>query len=280
MSMRAVKRALHPPDSQPLTKTKIQKFDVGIRFESWIDGSKANESDMLNAHWVLIFERQVGDSGPCSVRIELSTHKDNSISFHFTEQNHFEGAHLIGTFEGDLTDVRGLMEIHPMSKWGGASGSYSIVNNNCQHWAATMLLYVKAFADSTPRRRFQITNLSRYNRVVGVLLVSGDSLYHKPNSVVVNMNLVAAYVGGIAALVTGAVAETTAVVSAPGIAGLLGFTTVAPTAMAAAAITAMPLVAGVAVISGGALVYNAGWAIWWKQKTMFADPEKRGRLYI
>jgi hypothetical protein len=44
-----------------------------------------------------------------------------------------------------------------------------------------MLLFVKAFAESTPGRAFAITNLARHNSVVHALLIAGDSLYHKPN---------------------------------------------------------------------------------------------------
>jgi hypothetical protein len=233
---------------------------------------------MRTSHWILFFERQVGDEGPHSVRLELEKHDDLSMSFRDRYQDHFESAPLIGTFEGCLEDIRGLMKIHPMMKWKGVPRAYSHAHNNCQHWAATMLLFVKAFADLTPGRRFEITDLSLYNSIMEVLLVSGRSLYHKSNPLL-KWDLGFVF-GGTAAVVTGVAAEATAVVSAPGIAGLLGFTTVVPTAMAATAIIIFPYVAAGTVLLAGGYAYNVANMAWWRANTMFVDPEKRRQLSI
>jgi len=60
--------------------------------------------------------------------------------------------------------------------------SYSVSDNNCQHFVATFLVFLEAFAKSTPGRSFQVKEPRRYHKILKVVggLSTGDA-YNVPN---------------------------------------------------------------------------------------------------
>lgn len=248
-------------------KEKMQKFNVGIRFEP-LGGDTTSEDNIAGAHWALVFTPS--DGAGWSLRVELEKNADNVISFPARVFDRRVYAHPLATFTGYLDDILKLIQVHPMR-----GTPYSAAYNNCQHWVATLLIFMGAVIDSTPGRRCEIAsaNISRCDKVLGVLTPDGERLYHTPNLLLHSAHLMA--VGGGAASVGAAsvAAEATVMVPASGIAGWLGFTVPAPTAMAVVAATTLPFIAGAAAVVGWTYVYRN---YRWRMSTTFDDPRKRG----
>ncbi|KAH8828609.1 hypothetical protein DL96DRAFT_1554333 [Flagelloscypha sp. PMI_526] len=240
------------------------KFNIGIRFQP-IGENTTSEDNIMKCHWALVVTPV--DAPKWSLRVELVTANDVlyfPVSFSEVEL----AAHPLGTWTGYLDDVLKMMEVHPMR-----GTSYSVVHNNCQHWAATLLVFLEAFARITIGRRFDIEYRTRYNNVLKVLTVDGTSLYHTPNSKLANVHL-ASFGGGAAAVSAAAIAaEATVLVPATGIMGWFGATVAVPTAGAALATAALPFTVGAAAIAGGTYLYKN---YSWKSATKFDDPRKHG----
>jgi len=255
-------------DKRPhISVVKPIKLNVGIRFQP-IGQDTTSEDNITGTHWALVFTPS--DGAGWSFRVELVTDKDNVISFPARVFDTRVYAHPLATFTGYLDDILKLMQVHPIR-----GTSYSTTHNNCQHWVATLLVFMRAFSDSTPGRQYEITSAIRHNKVLEVLTPSGDSLYHTPNWWLRSGHL-AAVGGGAAAVGAAAVAaEATVMLPASGIAGWLGLTVATPTFMALVATAAMPFTVGAAAAVGGTYVFNI---YLWRKNTTFDDPRKRGCL--
>ena len=250
-----------------MVTAKMLKLNVGIRFEPLGQNTTSN-GDITITHWALVFTPS--DGAGWSFRVELKVNPDNVLSFPARVFDNRVDAHPLATFTGYLDDILKLMQVHPMR-----GTSYSPTYNNCQHWVATLLIFIRAFSDSTPGRQYEVTsaNMSRYYNVLGVLTPDGDRLHHTPNFLLQWVHLVAAGGGAAAVGAATVAAEATVMVPASGIAGWLGFTVAAPTAMAAVATATLPFTAVAAAIVGGSYVYNHYWR---RRTTIFDDPRKRG----
>ncbi|KAH8804121.1 hypothetical protein DL96DRAFT_1632090 [Flagelloscypha sp. PMI_526] len=251
----------------------MRKFHIGIRFEplgqnTTNEISETSETDILQCHWALVVTPV--DTPEWSLRVELGTEND-VISFPSTLVEADLYAHPLGIWTGYLDDVLKMMELHPMR-----GRSYSVVHNNCQHWAATLLVFLEALARSGIGRRLDIeigAQYDRYTRVLAVLNIEGNSLYHAPNSKFARVHL--ASVGGAAAAAgaSAMAAEATVLVPASGIMGWFGATVAVPTAGAVLASAIYPFTMGAAAIVGGTYLYKH---YSWKSATKFDDPRKLG----
>lgn len=242
----------------------MKKFKIGIRFQP-IGQDTTSEADIVKSHWAIVVTPV--DKPNWSQRVELATWND-VLFFPATIVEKEVQAHPLGIWTGYLEDIHKMMEVHPMRHT-----SYSVAYNNCQHWAATLLVFLQAFASTTTGRRFDIEYTARYNRALSVLQVDGNSLYHVPNSKLASVHL-AGMGGGAAAVGAAAVAaEATVLVPASGLAGWFGATVAVPTAGAAIATAALPFTVGVAAIAGGTYLYKN---YSWKSSTKFSDPRKTG----
>jgi hypothetical protein len=248
-----------------MIKLRMLEFNVGIRFQP-VGQDTTNEAAMATTHWALIFTPS--NDPKWSVRVELMTDTDGTLSFPITVVDEEVYAHEIGTYTGYLDDIVDLMQVHPMR-----GTSYSTAYNNCQHWAATLLLLLRTFGQSESSRQFSLVNFSRYSSILEVLAEEGSSLYHKPNWYLERIRVMGVG-GGAAAMGAAAVAaEATTLVSAGGIAGWFGATVAVPTAGVVFATAALPFTVGATAIMGGTYLYlNYSW----KSSTMFRDPRVHG----
>jgi hypothetical protein len=256
---------IKPKPLIPMVKLRMPEFNVGIRFQP-MGQDTTDEDAMASTHWALIFTPS--NDPNWSVRVELMPGTDGTLSFPITLVDEEVYAHNIGTYTGYLDDIVDLMQVHPMRET-----SYSTAYNSCQHWAATLLLLLRTFGESEPRRHFSLVNFYRYSSILEVLAKQGSSLYHKPNWYLERMRVMGVG-GGAAAMGAAAVAaEATTLVSAGGIAGWFGATVAVPTAGAVVATAALPFTAGAKVVMGGTYLYlNHSW----KSSTMFKDPKVHG----
>ncbi|EPS41161.1 hypothetical protein H072_4980 [Dactylellina haptotyla CBS 200.50] len=206
---------------------KIADFDVGIRFQE-VGQEKSNEDSIRKKHWALVFTST--SEKTWSFQIELCKEDKGKLVFPVQLFDKRIDSFPLGTWTGSFNDiVTHLMEIHPMR-----FSSYNLKWNNCQHWAATMLVFMKGLATEKTNRWFIITNYDRYNRVLSVLdEKENNELCHKYNPYLKTGNVAvlggsaaAAGISIIAATATTTVAGTTlAIVPATGLAGFLGMST-------------------------------------------------------
>ena len=206
-------------------------------------------------------------------------------------------AYRLATFVGQLNDVHHLIEVHPMNKYPslGITSRYDAVFNNCQHWAATLLVFLEAFCDEKPGREFSVTETETYKKVMSVLETDGygssSKLYHSSNWLFKGVSLLGGGIGiGATGLAATAAAATTVteitiptVVAAPGILGswfgmttigteVVAFTSTSVTAGAIAGTILLPFTIASVTLGG---IYVASEHIEWKRRTLFEDPRRR-----
>ncbi|EPE30003.1 hypothetical protein GLAREA_01163 [Glarea lozoyensis ATCC 20868] len=270
----------------------MEKFNIDIHFSPTTKSQKAGTENMIKTtHWCLVFTPSVLPT--MSLTAELST--DGRVnSFPTREIRPAVSAYRLATFVGQLQDIHHLIKIHPMNKYAsiGRSNEYDAVFNNCQHWVATMLVFLEALCAAESGRDFSVTEGERYKRVMSVLNTDGSKLYHSSNWLFKGVSVLGGGVGvGATALAATAAAATTvteitvpAVVAAPGILGSwFGLTTIATEVVAITSST-LPAVA----IAGAILLpvsimglyfgglYVACEHIGWKVRTLFEDPRRCG----
>jgi hypothetical protein len=271
----------------------MEKFNIDVHFSPTTASQKAGTEKMIKtAHWCLVFTPS--NNPTMSMTAELST--DGQVnSFPTREIRPAVSAYRLATFVGQLIDVHHLIEVHPMYKYPnmGITSRYDAVFNNCQHWAATLLVFLEAFCDEKPGREFSVTETERYKKVMSVLETDGygSKLYHSSNWLFKGVSLLGGGIGiGATGLAATAAAATTvteitipAVVAAPGILGswfgmttigteVVAFTSTSVTAGAIAGTILLPFTIASVTLGG---IYVASEHIEWKQRTLFEDPRRR-----
>jgi hypothetical protein len=253
--------------STTVTKKVPLRFNVGIRFQP-IGEDTTREENITTGHWALIFT-PCDEARQWSFRVELQRDSNGVLSFPMEVFDSRVYAHPLATYTGYVDDIKKLMEVHPRRPT-----SYSLAYNNCQHWVATLLIFMMAFSNSAPGRQYECANMTRHNEVLMVLKQDGDKLYHRPNWRFHAAHLMAMGGGAAAVGMATIAAEATAMVQAPGLAGLIGFTVAAPTATAVFAATiALPFTAFVTATAGSTYVYMN---YTWRRSTTFYDPRRWG----
>lgn len=247
----------------------IKSYNVGIRF-SPIGNSWRTEETIINfKHWALVFTPTLAPTN--SRVIELISGGKEVIML--TNDLIFElPSHPLAVYEGDLSDTDRILEAHPMR-----GSFYAASFNNCQHFAATFLLLLKAYALQHNDRSFRVTHPERMTTIQNVLIREGIKLYNSPNMYMQIARLSPIPIGGAAFAACAVAAEATVVSTVPvaGIMGWLGATTtvVAPAASAALAASVAPIAAASTVVAGLGYVWRARA---WKYKTTFDDPSISG----
>jgi hypothetical protein len=140
MTSNAAQRA-HPDSTRPL------KYRVGIRFTLLGNPHDNSDEDMNVKHWCLVFTPADEPSTCRTVEITFN----RKLRIVFVDQQHNIGLHsfVLAEFRGVPSDVERILEAHP------ARGSiYSPYFNNCQHFAATFLLFLQSLANVKPNRTF------------------------------------------------------------------------------------------------------------------------------
>lgn len=114
-----------------------QKYNVGIRFQP-VGEDRLTEDKIDIRHWALVLTPASTPSWTSwSFQMELTTEKPN-IFFLFRIFDYEVKAFPLGTWNGKLNDIHEMIRNHPMRY-----STYDIVWNNCQHWAATMVLLLQ-----------------------------------------------------------------------------------------------------------------------------------------
>ncbi|KAK3325063.1 hypothetical protein B0H66DRAFT_109772 [Apodospora peruviana] len=258
----------------------MTSFEVGIRFEPLGQASDPTNSRKTvpdsakdKCHWALVFA--FSEIPDLEIRIELDTPDGKQISFPMS--NLTGGAHHVRALplgrchNVTVADLEHVRDVHPMR-----GSTYDAAHNNCQHWAATFLIFLEAYCSSPSNdRRFEITNSARYEAVLSVLAQHDDkkSLYHHPNPAMDKINLAPAAVGAGATGLAGFLTGGTTMVASPGVWGYLGYQVAAPTLMASAATVAVPVLAVGAVWSGASYIRGCYAGV---KKSLFGDPRVCG----
>jgi hypothetical protein len=245
----------------------IPTFNVGIRFEP-LGTDTTSDSNIEKAHWSIVFTPS--DGAKWSLRVEMVPGRDGILYFPVRVFDSRMYAHDLATYTGYLDDVLKLMEVHPMR-----GTMYSSQYNNCQHWAATLLVSIAASGAYAPGRWYKVTDVERHNKVLKVLKISGSSIYHAENWWLDTTELLAVMGSSAAATGTAIAAEATTTVSAGGLLGWLGATVTVPAVGAGLAAAALPVAGVVAFGTGGMYVYRS---YWWRRATTFPDPRRQGCL--
>jgi hypothetical protein len=250
------------------------RYNVGVRFSPIGDSSTTDETSVATKHWALVFSPQPDNTS--SRLIELVKGNDDIIVMITTEYDFLLPAHPVATYEGELSDTDRILEAHPMR-----GSCYSTFFNNCQHFVATFLHFLDAFAFGHDDRSFTVTDSGRIERVHSVLSRDGRQFYNAPNMQLEAARL-KAMVGGVATFAAASIAAEATVVStvvstvpAAGFMGWFGATTtatstvVAPAAYAAISATAAPVVFGSTIVAGLGYKWKEST---WRAKTLFDNP--------
>ena len=269
------------------TNKDIGQYQVGVRFEpldsvaSMGDRVATTDSFIKTKHWSLAFTPWLDFSSAKkpSFRLDLYPRSDKRVRYVATPVDEKIHMHPIGVWTGCFQDVKELMNDHARGK---GNIEYSPWFNNCQHWAATMLVLLEAQAAKRPGRSFKVYYETMHNKVLSALSKTGDSLYNKPNPLfrggtATGVTVGTGLAGGLAVASTVTTAITgTVTLPAAGIAGLFGATvteTIAIGTIATAGATAAMVVGPVigAAALGGAFIVALE-ASSWKDLTKFEDP--------
>jgi hypothetical protein len=122
------------PCDPPRGADTKQEFVVGIRFQPL--GKDINRKDGIAwSHWVLVLTPINGPDW--SLRVELKKHRKGAISFPAHVFDHKVNNFPLCTWRGKLKDITELIQAHPMRY-----STYSACWSNCQHWVATMLVFM------------------------------------------------------------------------------------------------------------------------------------------
>jgi hypothetical protein len=247
----------------------IKSYNVGIRFSPVGNPWQTEEININRKHWALVFTPTLE---PTNSRV-IEVISDGKAVIIITNDLNLElPSHPLAVYEGNLSDTDRILEAHPMR-----GSLYAASFNNCQHFAATFLLFLKAYARAHSNRSFRVTHSERMATIQTVLIKEGTKLYNSPNIYMQIARLSPIPIGGAAFAACAVAAEATVVSTVPaaGIMGWLGATTtvVAPAASAALAASIAPIAAASTVVAGLGYVWRARV---WKDKTMFHDPSISG----
>jgi hypothetical protein len=273
------------PQAGP-ANTNTVRYIVGIRFSPLGNPDENSDSYVSVKHWSLVFTPI--DDLLADHTVEAYPNLKRKLAFlhrqHDTEIESFE----LAEYQGSPSDIERVLEAHP------ARGSvYSACYNNCQHFAATFLHLLQAFANQALNKTFRIVDPERMRTVQSVLVSEDLKLYNRPNmllqfGVEKILALSGAGVAGLtmaseATVLTPVVSAVTSTTPMSGIAGWFGGTVstttyvtnlvATPAAFASTAALAAAAVAGATVaVGGGYLLHRHSW----KKYTMFKDPRSHG----
>jgi hypothetical protein len=245
----------------------IMIFNIGVAYSSTNSsssgaGGDGNQSFAKTKHWTLIAYPSRGTD----LRIELGTPDRKTIDLHIVDLKVEWPSYLVAVYDGDRGDFDRVFQHHPMRMKGLG---YSAFGNNCQHFVASFVLLLEAYAIHNRSRTF--ARAEHYDRVMGALETDGSNMWHKENIYMAAIHGVGVY--SPAGLVAGgASVASEAVVSAGGIAGFFGATS--PAWFAPIAAVAAPVVG----FGGGiaAVVYIEKKKKEWKEASKYPDYRKSG----
>jgi hypothetical protein len=266
--------------------TRAVRYRVGIRFTRLGKPDENSDSLVNIKHWRLVFA-PIGEPRACHT-VEAYPNLKRKLAFLHERHDFPIPSFELAEYRGSSSDLKRVLEAHP------ARGSdYSACYNNCQHFAATFLYFLQAFANEALNKTFRIVDPERMRVVQSVLISEDMKLHNKPNILfqgVVTKVLALSGVGvaGLmvaseATVATSAVSAVTSTVPASGIAGWFGATTsvttyVVNTVAVPAAYASMA--AGAASVAAAATVTAVGYYAWtgshWKKQTNFNDPRSHG----
>ncbi|KAL2064436.1 hypothetical protein VTL71DRAFT_4930 [Oculimacula yallundae] len=264
-------------DSSSQGEKRAVKFKIGIRFEKLkedITNQAAHRTDqnwISSRHWALVFT--TCEEPAWSFRVELMPRKDDSLEIRSQFREDEIYSHPSGTWTGHIDEVVDIVNKHPM-----VGTEYSTAFNNCQHWAATTLIFLQALRPHSPYQTpFTIIHLARYKDILKVLNRQNTSLYHDSNLTFHGAHLLAASgtAGALGVAAFAAEATTTVSIPATGLAAFFGAApslAVVPAAGAGIAAAAVPLLAvsvSASCMAVGTYLVKDGK---WKRKSMFRDP--------
>ncbi|KAK6526532.1 hypothetical protein TWF694_005115 [Orbilia ellipsospora] len=269
---------------QVVDSDQVEPFELGILFQG-LNADDNSETSIHSRHWALVLTEP---NKSWSLQFELSK-TGTTLSFPARLFNPSVEAFPLGIWKGTLRDITKLMQAHPMR-----FTTYSSSWNNCQHWAATMLILMEAIAIKKENEGmfFKISPaaLTRHDRVKKVLDWQDDGqLYHVFNPVLDRANVAGLSSGSaIAAMsLTAANATTTVmttateVVPASGLWGWLGYTATntvqvaekVPAAYASLGAMALPVAVTGTALTAAYYIYNR---VGRRGKTIFKDPRMSG----
>jgi hypothetical protein len=154
----------------------MEQINFGVRYQHLRDSETNEETAISSKHWVLVF---TPPSNEVSITVELAPGDDPGAHIYTPLREH-EGpyeAFPLGTFFGRLGGIEKVLTAHPQR-----GTMYSSCFNNCQHYVAIFLLFLQAFAKSTPGRSLVVEELSRYEAICKVLPdISSPMLWNRAN---------------------------------------------------------------------------------------------------
>lgn len=194
-------------------------------------------------HWAVVFK-----SNNWCMRLELDMDVNREVQpvykgIHFREYiGNKKNLHRIATYSGSIEDINFVVENHEMN-----TTSYSIINNNCQHYVATTLHQLSSFQETKIGRKM-FGFRKEYHEIMKVLGAEkmGGGFEHVSNKVV--KTSVTGLKGFVSAVGVHLMTEklTVAIIPYTGIMGMLGFTKSVTTA----AIAPVYFALGVVLIAG------------------------------
>ncbi|KAH7408867.1 hypothetical protein BKA64DRAFT_704665 [Cadophora sp. MPI-SDFR-AT-0126] len=251
-----------------------------------------SDSDIKKKHWALVFTPAFNfevTKRP-AFRLDLLPCTDKKPRYVATHIDERLERHHIGYWTGCFHDVKEIMDEHAVRL---GSYDYSPCFNNCQHWAATMLVLLDDQAGARSGRFFEVSNSGMHKKVESALSTSGDFLHHKANpffrgAAATGFAVTGGVAGALGVTATASVATTaTVTIPAAGIAGFfgatvtetifLGTTAAAGPVVACLACVAAPLLGGAAIFGG--IVLAAEMAEW-NAKTKFKDTRRASLRFL
>jgi len=259
-------------------------YDVGIRYNFFGRSARTNQEkggDNLASieekvdvkHWRLVLTEKYSNTG--SIVLELGPDSNNKILIDKLTVPFQCPAHPVATYQGYPSDLDDILEVLPVRR----GDDYSSWYNNCQHFVATFLVFLEAFANSRSGRCFSVVDSNRLTLIRRVNGSDGSVLSNNMNMFLAEGSGLAGGIAtnaGGAALIASTLAADTVLVPAAGIMGWFGGMTTAPAAYAGAAAVAAPIAAGAAIGAGGFAAFALSKYAIWKDKTKFDDPRACG----
>lgn len=84
-------------------------------------------------------------------------------------------SHPFATYEGSLEDIDEVLKILPMR----SGDEYSAFFNNCQHFAATFIIFLEAFAKERDGRSFRVTDSENLCLAQILITLTGSKDCHR-----------------------------------------------------------------------------------------------------
>jgi len=256
------------------------RFEISIAYRELKNDVSATDDLMKKSkHWLLVVTRP--DNRELDSIIELRRLEKIWVHYNGHSNLFIPKIYPVATYEGLRNDFDHVLFHHPMNR----NPEYKPGLNNCQHFVATFLLFLKAFAYQQQDTGRSFWPGSRYYDILSVLGTGerdGERvLWNLPNPYLSSISAVASLgltgATGIAAAGAAATKITEVAVPVAGFLGRLGVTqTVAvtvPTVGAGLAAAAVPALIAGAVGVGG---ITAARCHIWKKKTTFRDPDLYG----